>query len=63
MQAWAAIPPESRALMDLFLDAPAVIVEELGASVASRVGVRAHPAHQAGRFDVAAARAVDVSIT
>jgi hypothetical protein len=27
-----------------------------------RAGVRAHTAHQAGRFDVAAAHAVDVAI-
>jgi hypothetical protein len=63
LQAWAAVPPEARALLELFLDAPAVVVEDLGASVAARAGVRAHPAHQAGRFDVAAAHAVDVAIT
>lgn len=63
VQAWAAIPPETRALMELFLDAPAVVVEELDASVASRAGVRAHPAYQAGHFDVAAAHAVDVALT
>lgn len=48
--------------MELFLDAPAVAVEDLGASVASRAGVRVHPAHQAERFDVASAHAVDVAI-
>ncbi|HEY6424150.1 MAG TPA: hypothetical protein VIY28_13060 [Pseudonocardiaceae bacterium] len=63
LQAWAAVPPQARALLDLFLDAPAVVVEDLGPSVAGRAGVRAHAAHQAGRFDVAAAHAVDVAIT
>jgi hypothetical protein len=63
LQAWAAIPTEARALLELFLDAPTVVVEDLGASVASRAGVRAHPAHQARRFDLAAAHAVDVAIT
>ncbi len=62
LQAWAAVPPQARALLELFLDAPAVVVEDLGVSVASRAGVRAHPAHQAGRFDVAAAHAVDVAV-
>lgn len=63
LQAWAAVPPEARALLELFLDAPAVIVEDLGASTAARAGVHAHPAHQTGSFDVAAAHAVDVAIT
>lgn len=63
LQAWAAVPPEARALLELFLDAPAVVVEDLSASVADRAGVRAHPAHQTGRLDVAAAHAVDVAIT
>jgi hypothetical protein len=63
LQAWAAVPPQARALLELFLDAPAVVVEDLGASVADRAGVRAHPAHQTGRVDVAAAHAVDVAIT
>lgn len=63
LQAWAAVPPQGRALLELFLDAPAVVVEDLGAFVAGRAGVRAHPAHQAGRFDLAAAHAVDVAIT
>jgi hypothetical protein len=63
LQAWAAVPPQARALLELFLDAPAVVVEDLDASVASRAGVHAHAAHQAGRFDVAAAHAVDVAIT
>jgi hypothetical protein len=63
LQAWAAVPPQARALLELFLDAPAVVIEDLDASVASRAGVRAHSAHQAGRFDVAAAHAVDVAIT
>ncbi|MBV9164312.1 MAG: hypothetical protein JO309_13260 [Pseudonocardiales bacterium] len=40
LQAWAAVPPVSRALMELFLDAPAVVVEDLGALVAGRAGVR-----------------------
>ncbi|MGB6163078.1 MAG: hypothetical protein WCF33_04360 [Pseudonocardiaceae bacterium] len=30
--------------------------------MAGRAGVRAHPAHQAGHFDVVAAHAVDVVI-
>jgi hypothetical protein len=63
LQAWAAVPPHARALLELFLDAPAVVVEDLDASVASRAGVRAHAADQAGRLDVAAAHAVDVAIT
>jgi hypothetical protein len=63
LQAWAAVPPHARALLELFLDAPAGVVEDLDASVASRAGVRAHAAHQAERFDVAAAHAVDVAIT
>ncbi len=58
----AAVPPQARALLELFLDAPAVVVEDLTVSAAGRAGVRAHPAHQAGRFDVAAAHAVDVAI-
>lgn len=63
LQAWAAVPPEARALLELFLDAPAVIVEDLGASTAARAGVHAHPAHRIGSFDVAAAHAVDVATT
>jgi hypothetical protein len=63
LQAWAAVPPQARALLELFLDAPAVVVEDLTMSVAGRAGVRAHPAHLAGRFDVAAAHAVDVAMT
>jgi hypothetical protein len=63
LQAWAAVPPEARTLMELLLDAPAVVVEDLGASVAGRAGVRAHPAHQTGHVDLAAAHAVDVAIT
>lgn len=62
LQAWAAVPPEARALLELLLDAPAVVVEELGASAAMGAGVRAHPAYQAGCFDIAAAHAVDVAI-
>lgn len=58
LQAWAGVPPH----LELFLDAPTVVVEDLGASVASRAGVRAYPACQAGRLDVAAAHAVDVAI-
>ncbi len=61
LQAWAVVPPQARALLELFLDAPAVVVEDLGASTASRAGVRAYLAHQAGHFDVAAAHAVDVA--
>lgn len=63
LQAWAAVPPQALALLELFLDAPAVVIEDLDASVASRAGVRAHPVHQAGRVDVAAAHAVDVAVT
>lgn len=63
LQAWAAVPAQARALLELFLDAPAVVIEDLGVSAAGRAGVRAHPAHQAGRFDVAAAHAVEVAIT
>ena len=63
LHAWAAVPPQGRALLELFVDAPAVVVEDLDASVASRAGVRAHTAHEAGRFDVGAAHAVDVAIT
>ncbi len=63
LAAWAAVPPQARALLELFLDAPAVVVVDLGASVAGRAGLRAHPAHQAGCLDVAAAHAVDVAIT
>lgn len=62
LQAWAAVPVEARALLELLLDAPAVVVENLDVPAAGRAGVRAHPAHQAGRFDVAAAHAVDVAI-
>jgi len=62
LQAWAAVPPEARALLELFLDAPAIVVEGLGAAVAARAGVRAHPTQQAGRVDVAAAHAVEVAI-
>ncbi|MGH3685644.1 MAG: hypothetical protein ACRDQ9_11000 [Pseudonocardiaceae bacterium] len=63
VQAWATVPPQARALLELFLDAPAVVVEDLDASVAGRAGVRGHPAQEAGRFDAAAAHAVDVAIT
>jgi hypothetical protein len=45
------------------LDAPAVVIEDLGVPVAGRAGVRAHAAHQVGRFDLAAAHAVDLAIT
>jgi len=63
LQAWAAVPPQARALLELVLDAPTVVVEDLGASVAGRAGVRAHSAHEAGHLDVAAAaHAVDVAI-
>jgi hypothetical protein len=62
LQAWATVPPQARALLELFVDAPAVVVDDLGASVASRVGVRAYPAYQAGLLDIAAAHAVDVAI-
>jgi hypothetical protein len=62
LQAWATVPPEARALLELFLDAPAIVVEDLGASVAAQAGVRAHPAQQAGGVDVAAAHAVEVAI-
>jgi len=55
LQAWATVPPEARALLELFLDA--VVVEDLDAQAAGRAGVRAHPAHQIGSFDVAAAHA------
>jgi hypothetical protein len=37
LQAWASVLPQARALLDLFLDAPAVVVEDLDASVASRL--------------------------
>jgi hypothetical protein len=63
LQAWATVPPQARALLELFLDAPAVVVEDLDASVAGRAGVRGHPAQETGRFDAAAAHAVDVAIT
>lgn len=56
LQAWAAVPPEARALLELFLDAPAIVVEDLGASVAAQAGVRAHPAQQTGGVDVAGPR-------
>lgn len=62
LQAWAAVPPEARALLELFLDAPAIVVEDLGVLVAAQAGVRAHPAQQAGGVDVAAAHAVEVAI-
>jgi hypothetical protein len=61
LQAWATVPAEARALMELFLDAPAVLVEDLDAAVASQAGVRAHQAHRAGYFDLAAAHAVAVA--
>ena len=59
LQAWASVPPQGRALLELFLDAPAVVVDDLGASVASRAGVRAY---HAGLLDIAAAHLVDVAI-
>lgn len=62
LQAWASVPPQGRALLELFLDAPAVVVDDLGASVASRAGVRAYPAYHAGLLDIAAAHVVDVAI-
>lgn len=62
LQAWAAVPVQARALLELFLDAPAVVVEDLDALVAARAGVRAHPTQQAGRVDVAASHAVEVAI-
>lgn len=62
LQAWAAVPPEARALLELFLDAPAIVVEDLGVLVAAQADVRAHPAQQAGGVDVAAAHAVEVAI-
>ncbi|MGH8922374.1 MAG: hypothetical protein ACRD0H_29235 [Actinomycetes bacterium] len=36
LQAWAAIPPEARALLELFLDAPAVVIEDLVGAPALR---------------------------
>ncbi len=29
LQAWAVVAPQARALLELFLDAPAVVVEDL----------------------------------
>ncbi|WP_028935022.1 hypothetical protein [Pseudonocardia spinosispora] len=60
LHAWASVPTESRALLELFLDAPAVQVEELDATTASAAGVRAWRMHQG--VDVAAAHAVEVAI-
>lgn len=62
LAAWAAVPPPERALLELFLDAPAVVVEELGAAAAAAAGVRAHEAHETGLLDVAAAHAVQVAL-
>jgi hypothetical protein len=57
LEAWAAVRPEERVLLDLFLDTPLVVVEELGAATAQRAGVRAH-----GHTDVAAAHTADVAL-
>ena len=62
LQAWASVPPSDRALLELLLAAPAVVVDELDAATALRAGVRAHPVHETGRFDAAAAHAVDVAL-
>jgi len=55
LQAWASVPPQGRALLELFLDASTVVVDHLGAAVASRADVRAYPAYQAGLWDIAGA--------
>lgn len=61
LAAWAAVPSSARALLELFLEAPAVDVEPLDATSATRAGVHAHSAHTAGVFDTAAAHTVDVA--
>lgn len=61
LQAWAEVPESARALLELFLDAPSVEVEPLDTTSATRAGVGAHAAHQAGGFDAGAAHTVDVA--
>lgn len=57
VEAWAAVPAEERVLLEIFLDTPSVVVEDLDAAVALRAGVRAQ-----GRRDVAAAHVADVAL-
>jgi hypothetical protein len=62
LQAWAMVAPEHRVLLELLQDAPTVVVEVLDAATATSAGVRAHAAHTAGAFDVAAAHAVEIAL-
>jgi hypothetical protein len=62
LTAWAAVPEAARPLLELFLDSPAVVVEDLSSPAAGSAGVRAHQAYSAGQFDPAAAHAVEVAM-
>lgn len=62
LQAWASVAPQDRVLLELLLDAPTVVVDELDAATANSAGVRAHRAHETGRFDASAAHAVELSM-
>jgi hypothetical protein len=57
LEAWATVRPEERVLLELFLDTPLIVVDELDAAGAQRAGARAHP-HQ---LDVVAAHTADVA--
>lgn len=58
LEAWATVPPEERGLLELFLDTPSVVLEELDAAAAQRAGVRAHQRHD----DIVAAHTADVAL-
>jgi hypothetical protein len=57
LEAWATVTPEERILLELFLDTPTVVVDELDAAAAQRAGARAHP-----HPEVAAAHTVDLAL-
>lgn len=51
---------EERVLLELFLDTPSVVIDELDAPAAQRAGVRVH--RHPGRVDTAAAHTADVAL-
>lgn len=61
LDAWSGLPPDDRALMDLFLDAPALSITAVDVSEAARAGIRAHRRGDQARFDAAAAHTVELA--
>jgi hypothetical protein len=62
LQAWAAVEPPDRALLELLQEAPTLVVDDLSAATATSAGVRAHGASAVGAFDAAAAHAVELAV-